>query len=102
MCTCRLPIVLHQDLELLLTIAPGRVGLALLHTAEDELCRLPFEQLLAALNSKRFPAFSRPPEYLIRAALSIRVSRRLVAYKVAFALDQGAAPPLINPSVWHI
>lgn len=54
-----------------------RVGLALLKTAEDELLALPFEQLLAALNSKRFPAFSKSPGQLMKVAMSIKVSRRL-------------------------
>ena len=51
-----------------------RVGLALLKTAEDTLLALPFERLLTALNSKQFPAFSRPPAQLLKLALSFRVS----------------------------
>ena len=54
-----------------------RVGLALLKTSEDTLVALPFERLLTALNSRQFPAFSRPPAQLLRLALSFRVSRRL-------------------------
>ena len=38
---------------------------------------LPFERLLTALNSRQFPAFSRPPAQLLKLALSFRVSRRL-------------------------
>ena len=40
---------------------------------------LPFERLLTALNSRQFPAFSRPPAQLLKLALSFRVSRRLNA-----------------------
>ena len=54
-----------------------RVGLALLKTSEETLVALPFERLLTALNSRQFPAFSRPPAQLLRLALSFRVSRRL-------------------------
>lgn len=63
---------------------PCRVGLAVLKTAEEELLGLPFEQLLAALNSKRFPAFKKPPDALLKAALGTRVSRRLAAYEVEY------------------
>ena len=54
-----------------------RVGLALLKTSEETLVALPFERLLTALNSRQFPAFSRPPAQLLRLAVSFRVSRRL-------------------------
>ena len=54
-----------------------RVGLALLKVSEEELVLLPFEQLLAALNSKQLPAFSRSPNSLLKLALSFRVSKRL-------------------------
>lgn len=53
------------------------MGLALLKTSEDTLVALPFERLLTALNSRQFPAFSRPPAQLLKLALSFRVSRRL-------------------------
>ena len=55
------------------------MGLALLKTSEDILVALPFERLLTALNSRQFPAFSRPPAQLLKLALSFRVSRRLNA-----------------------
>lgn len=58
-------------------MACGRVGLALLKTAEDTLLELPFERLLTALNSKQFPAFSRPPAQLLKLALSFRVRQSL-------------------------
>ncbi|KAK9807796.1 hypothetical protein WJX72_009633 [[Myrmecia] bisecta] len=67
-----------------------RVGLALLKTAESELVTLPFEQLLAALNSKRFPAFSRSPVSLLRTALGFKVSRRLQDFKREYDAKPGA------------
>ena len=60
------------------------MGIALLKTAEEELIALPFEQLLAALNSKRFPAFERPPGQLLKVALSISVSRRLAVSEAEY------------------
>jgi hypothetical protein len=66
----------------------GRVGLALLKTAEDTLLALPFERLLTALNSKQFPAFSRPPAQLLKLALSFRVSRRLAVYLSEYQRQQ--------------
>lgn len=65
-----------------------RVGLALLKTAEDTLLALPFERLLTALNSKQFPAFSRPPAQLLKLALSFKASRRLVASLSEFQKQQ--------------
>lgn len=66
-----------------------RVGLALLKTAEEELLALPFEQLLAALNSKRFPALSRSPGQLIKVAMSIKVSRRLTTSEWEYRRAKG-------------
>jgi hypothetical protein len=68
-----------------------RVGLALLKTAEEELVALPFEQLLAALNSKRFPAFSKPPGQLMKVAMQIKVSRRLALYETEYRQTLDAA-----------
>lgn len=56
----------------------------MLKSAEDVLLDLQFEQLLAALNSKRFPAFTKPPNDLLKIALPIRVSRRLAAYEAEY------------------
>ena len=64
------------------------MGLALLKTAEDTLLALPFERLLTALNSKQFPAFSRPPAQLLKLALSFKVSRRLAASLAEFQKQQ--------------
>ncbi|BDA47094.1 TBC1 domain family member 10A [Coccomyxa sp. Obi] len=69
-----------------------RVGLALLKTAEDTLLALPFERLLTALNSKQFPAFSRPPAQLLKLALSFKVSRRLAASLSEFQKQQKDQP----------
>jgi len=72
-----------------------RVGLALLKTAEEELVALPFEQLLAALNSKRFPAFTKPPGQLMKVAMQIKVSRRLALSEAEYrqTLGQDTPPP---------
>ena len=64
------------------------MGLALLKTSEETLVALPFERLLTALNSRQFPAFSRPPAQLLRLALSFRVSRRLSASLVEYQKQQ--------------
>ena len=69
-----------------------RVGLALLKTAEDELLALPFEQLLAALNSKRFPAFSKSPGQLMKVAMAIKVSRRLAVSSGEYQVAKGRVP----------
>ncbi|KAK9918049.1 hypothetical protein WJX75_000768 [Coccomyxa subellipsoidea] len=69
-----------------------RVGLALLKTSEDTLLALPFERLLTALNSKQFPAFSRPPAQLLKLALSFKVSRRLAASLAEFQKQQKEHP----------
>lgn len=69
-----------------------RVGLALLKTAEEELLALPFEQLLAALNSKRFPSFSRSPGQLIKVATSIKVSRRMKSSEWEYKQSAGKKP----------
>ena len=65
-----------------------RVGLALLKTSEETLVALPFERLLTALNSRQFPAFSRPPAQLLRLALSFWVSRRLSASLAEYQKQQ--------------
>ena len=70
-----------------------RVGLALLKTAEEELITLPFEQLLAALNSKRFPAFTKPPGQLMKVAMQIKVSRRLALYEAEYRQSLGGETP---------
>lgn len=70
----------------------SRVGLALLKTAEDTLLALPFERLLTALNSKQFPAFSRPPAQLLKLALSFKVSRRLAASLSEYQKQQKEQP----------
>ena len=62
-----------------------RVGLALLKVSEEELIKLPFEQLLAALNSKQLPAFTRSPNSLLKLALSFRVSNRLNQFRLEHA-----------------
>lgn len=62
-----------------------RVGLALLKSSEDQLVGLQFEQLLAALNSKQLPAFSRSPNSLLKLALSFRVSKRLNQFRMEHA-----------------
>ena len=64
------------------------MGLALLKTSEETLVSLPFERLLTALNSRQFPAFSRPPAQLLRLALSFRVSRRLSASLAEYQKQQ--------------
>ena len=64
------------------------MGLALLKTSEETLVALPFERLLTALNSRQFPAFSRPPAQLLRLALSFRVSRRLSASLAEYQKQQ--------------
>ena len=69
-----------------------RVGVALLKTAEEELVQLSFEQLLAALNSKRYPAFNRPPDYLLKVANSIKVSRRLAYYEGEYKHSHSSGP----------
>lgn len=68
------------------------MGLALLKTSEDTLLALPFERLLTALNSKQFPAFSRPPAQLLKLALSFKVSRRLAASLAEFQKQQKEHP----------
>ena len=62
-----------------------RVGLALLKVSEEQLILLPFEQLLAALNSKQLPAFGRSPNSLLKLALSFRVSKRLNQFRLEHA-----------------
>ena len=69
------------------------MGLALLKTAEEELIALPFEQLLAALNSKRFPAFSKSPGQLLKVAMGIKLSRRLAACEAEYKLMTGKPRP---------
>lgn len=51
---------------------------------EDALMDLPFEQLLAVINSKQCPAFSQPPDVLIKLSLSFRVTKRLAVYKAQY------------------
>ena len=53
----------------------------MLKISEDQLVVLPFEQLLAALNSKQLPAFGRSPNSLLKLALSFRVSKRLNQFR---------------------
>ncbi|KAK9809729.1 hypothetical protein WJX73_000467 [Symbiochloris irregularis] len=62
-----------------------RVGLALLKISEEQLIQLPFEQLLAALNSKQLPAFGRSPNSLLKLALSFHVSKRLNQSRIEHA-----------------
>ena len=59
---------------------------------------LPFDQLLAALNSKRYPAFSKPPDFLLKVANSIKVSRRLALYEAEFKSSPGIPLPPPPPS----
>lgn len=62
----------------------GRVGLGLLKLCEDSVIDLPFEQLLAVINSKQCPAFSQSPDVLMKLALNFRVSKRLAVYKAKY------------------
>lgn len=62
----------------------GRVGLALLKLCEDAVMDLPFEQMLAIINSKQCPAFSYPPDVLMKMATNFKVSKRLAQYKARY------------------
>lgn len=66
------------------------MGLALLKLCEDSLLELPFEQILALINSKQCPAFSQSPDVLVKLALTFRVTKRLAVYK---ALYDGSSLP---------
>lgn len=43
-----------------------RVGIALLASAHDQLCAMPFERLVAALNSRKFPILKKNPDVLMK------------------------------------
>ena len=60
------------------------MGLALLKLCEDAIIDLPFEQMLAVINSKQCPAFSHSPDVLMKVALNFRVSKRLAVYKAQY------------------
>ena len=45
---------------------------------------LPFEQMLAVINSKQCPAFSYPPDVLMKLATNFKVSKRLAQYKARY------------------
>lgn len=74
-----------------------RVGLALLKASEDQLTVLPFEQLLAALNSKQLPAFGRTPNSLLKLALSFRVTKRLNQFRLEHARSVAASDTSEKP-----
>ena len=69
-----------------------RVGLALVGSAADELAAEPFERLVARLSGARqLPLLRKHPDALLRAALRIRVSKRLEALRVAHERQHGPA-----------
>lgn len=43
-----------------------RVGIALLASAQEQLCAMPFERLVAALNGRKFPILNKQPDALIK------------------------------------
>eukprot|EP00873_Tetraselmis_striata_P024823 jgi/Tetstr1/445087/TSEL_032892.t1 len=65
-------IFLHEGIKIVFAI-----GLVLLKSAEEELMGMPFEQLVASLNSKSLPAYKMQPDDLIQQALTICSSRAI-------------------------
>jgi hypothetical protein len=45
------------------------VGIALLASAQDQLCHMPFERLVAALNGRKFPILNKQPDSLMKVGL---------------------------------
>jgi hypothetical protein len=43
-----------------------RVGIALLASAQEQLCAMPFERLVAALNGRKFPILNKQPDALMK------------------------------------
>lgn len=48
-----------------------RVGIALLASAQEQLCVMPFERLVAALNGRKFPILNKQPDSLMKVRLPV-------------------------------
>jgi hypothetical protein len=51
-----------------------RVGIALLASAQEQLCAMPFERLVAALNGRKFPILNKQPDALMKVSLQAHAS----------------------------
>jgi hypothetical protein len=49
-----------------------RVGIALLASAQEQLCAMPFERLVAALNGRKFPILNKQPDALMKVRDAVR------------------------------
>lgn len=49
-----------------------RVGIALLASTQEQLCAMPFERLVAALNGRKFPILEKHPDVLMKVGDSCR------------------------------
>lgn len=66
-----------------------RVGIVLLASAQEQLCAMPFERLVAALNGRKFPILKKQPDSLMKV--------RLLAFRPCMRLrlaDTSQARPL--------
>lgn len=55
-----------------------RVGIALLASAQEQLCHMPFERLVAALNGRKFPVLTKQPDALMKVCIGPSALRMLV------------------------
>jgi hypothetical protein len=51
------------------------VGIALLASAQDQLCHMPFERLVAALNGRKFPILNKQPDALMKVRAGLAALR---------------------------
>lgn len=77
-----------------------RVGIALLASAQDQLCHMPFERLVAALNGRKFPILNKQPDSLIKVRVG-SAANSACACPPAVALRLSAMAWQVQPVKMH-